>query len=146
MTTLSQAMDFIDHTNQHRSTNIDGSNVLEHYGKKGMRWGTRKGRTERGPGGERTRVKYTKPGHKLTDEQLQTRIKRLEMEKKYNDLRNPNKRGKKFVDNVLVGSGNEVAKKLLTNAALLAARKSLEKSGSKVDAELLTGMKREGKK
>jgi hypothetical protein len=123
----------------------EAENFLAHYGKKGMRWGVRKGRSSDRPAGERARVKYTKAGHKLTDEQLQTRIKRLEMEKKYNDLRNPNKRGKKFVDNVLVGSGNEVAKKLLSNAALLAVRTSLEKSGhAKANAELLTGMKRGG--
>jgi hypothetical protein len=111
-----------------------------------MKWGRRKQRAEAGASGDTPRGKYTRPGHKLTDEQLQQRIKRLEMEKKYNDLRNPNKRGKKFVDHVLVGSGQDVTKKLLTNAALLAVRASLEKDGKgKVDAELLTGMKRGGK-
>jgi len=140
---LSQATAFINHTkNQNQST----SDYLEHYGKKGMKWGRRKQRAEAGASGDTPRGKYTRPGHKLTDEQLQQRIKRLEMEKKYNDLRNPNKRGKKFVDHVLVGSGQDVTKKLLTNAALLAVRASLEKDGKgKVDAELLTGMKRGGK-
>jgi hypothetical protein len=133
-------MAFITHTNQNPSSSAD--EFLAHYGKKGMKWGVRKRSSDR-PGGERARVKYTKPGHKLSEEQLQKRIKRLEMEKKYNDLRNPNKRGKKFVDTVLVGSGNDTAKKLLSNAALLAVRAGLEKGGTdKTTAELLTGMKR----
>jgi hypothetical protein len=111
-----------------------------------MHWGVRKKRAADGAKGDTPRGKYTKPGHKLTDEQLQKRIKRLEMEKKYNDLRNPNKRGKRFIDNVLVGSGNDVAKRLLTNAGLLAVRMQMEKSGNAATreaAELLTGLKRE---
>ncbi len=138
-------MAFINHTDQNQSSNTNATEFLSHYGKKGMRWGVRRSRAADGAKGDGPRGKYTRPGHKLTDEQLQQRIKRLEMEKKYNDLRNPNKRGKKFIDHVLVGGTNDVVKKLLGNAALLAVRASLEKSGSKVDAELLTGMKREKK-
>lgn len=120
----------------------DGEAFIQHFGKKGMKWGVRKARTEK-QGGEDARVKYTKKASKLTDDELAKRVKRLEMEKKYDDLRNPNKRGKKFVDEVLFGSGNQVVKKLITNAALLGVRSQMEKKGKTPElAELLTGMKR----
>ena len=88
----------------------EAKEFIEHHGVKGMKWGSRKKRVSTvTPGTREHPVKFKKPAHSLTDEELQKRVKRLEMEKKYNDLKSPpNTRGKKFVDNVLLGSGNDI--------------------------------------
>ena len=70
---------------------------IEHFGVKGMRWGVRKD-----SGGQYTR--YSGGAKHLSDHELQTRLKRLEAEKRYRDL---NKRQAK--------SGEKFASKILTN-------------------------------
>ena len=68
---------------------------IEHYGVKGMHWGVRNPRNRVKTG--KTKTTYTKPGHKLSDEQLSKRIKRMEMEKRYKDLNQPDiHKGRKF--------------------------------------------------
>jgi hypothetical protein len=74
---------------------------LEHFGVKGMKWGVRKDSSSSRPTAK-TRYKAA-PKH-LTDAQLQERIKRMETEKRYNDL---NKR--------TVGTGEKLASDIITN-------------------------------
>lgn len=74
---------------------------LEHFGVKGMKWGVRKDSPTSRPTAK-TRYKAA-PKH-LTDAQLQERIKRMETEKRYNDL---NKR--------TVGTGEKIASDIITS-------------------------------
>ena len=64
------------------------SNVIDfidHHGVKGMHWGVRGGKgTPRAGKTERTR--FAKSPKRLTNAELEKRIKRMETEKRYNDL------------------------------------------------------------
>ena len=97
--------------------------VLSHYGKKGMKWGVRKASS----GGSSTqRTTFAKAPKKLSDIELGKRIKRMETEKKYNELnRKDVSNGKKLVTDVLASSGRRVATTVLTGASLLAIKTAL---------------------
>lgn len=117
--------------------------VLAHYGIKGMKWGVRRSPTQlgRGPKPRRAKLARERPKkatavkgrteeaakppkkklHELTDEELRTAISRLEMEKRYKELErsaNPPKtnEGKKFVENILKKSGENIATQFVTYA------------------------------
>ena len=95
---------------------------VEHHGVKGMKWGVRKKRSS-----STTRTKFTKPPRKLSDEQLQKRIKRMETEKKYNALNSGDKsRGRTFVEEVLSTSGKRLAKGLVFGVGVVATKRILE--------------------
>ena len=96
------------------------TNELMHHGIKGMKWGVRKDRGERSgrrrarrqPAEEakatlKKRKRATSDAERLSNQELQKRIKRMELEKKYTSL-TKNKR-----DGVLVKNGERVAKDLL---------------------------------
>jgi hypothetical protein len=91
---------------------------IEHYGVRGMRWGVRT-RSSGGSdvGSERTR--FGKAPKRLTSEELEARIKRMENEKKYNAL---NKRdvgpGQQAAKKVLNESGMKIVKNLITNTGM----------------------------
>jgi hypothetical protein len=114
---------------------------LEHFGVKGMRWGVRNKRkdTRRSMetadrsdatsanvvvGKERTRFK--KSPKRLTSVELADRIKRMEMEKRYNDL---NKRdisqGRAATTQILSGVGKTLATKALMAFGMYTLRKAL---------------------
>lgn len=96
---------------------------LSHFGKKGMRWGVRNVRNDKSG---MTRFK-DKAKH-LTDQELAERIKRLETEKKYNELNSKYVGvGRKNVNEVLTKVGQKSAIRLGSNAAIYATRKVIEK-------------------
>ena len=93
---------------------------LKHYGVKGMKWGVRKDRdggsnrrrSKRQPAEEakatlKKRKRATSAAERLSNQELQKRIQRLELEKKYTNL-TENKR-----EGILVKTGGRVAKDLL---------------------------------
>lgn len=120
---------------------------LAHYGVKGMRWGFRKssggvslGRRAKGPSSSdfkkaaaaKTKVKKSGGTHALENDELQSLIKRMNLEKQYSELSKRDKRkvvGAKFVGDVIGGVakgqatrlGNQVAQdqidKLIKKAA-----------------------------
>lgn len=120
---------------------------LIHYGVKGMRWGFRKssggvsvGRRAKGPSSAdfkraasaKSKVKKSGGTHALDNDELQSLIKRMNLEKQYADLSKRDKRkvvGAKFVGDILGGVaktqgqrlGNQVAQeqidKLIKRAA-----------------------------
>ena len=105
---------------------------LYHYGIKGMKWGVRrtaeqlghtiksvksvydshkaKKRAKKEAAKAKKRSKITNP-KKLTTEELNARIKRLQLEKDYNDLvkdTNRTRKGKNFVMDILESSGKNL--------------------------------------
>lgn len=140
-------------------------NVVEHHGVKGMRWGVRtkggvsKGRTVAGRQAQGrigatkkkdNRTHFEKSGKRLSDKELQDRIKRMELEKKYNEL---NQRqvsaGKKATHEILGKTGKTVATTVLTGAALIVVARALDKrfpgAGKEVTGKSVDFLKTAGK-
>lgn len=102
-------------------------NYLEHYGKKGMRWGTRKSKNK--VSGVRN---YQTS--KLSNQELKKVITRMELEQRYSEL---NKKGsvkgkgldatKKF----LAANGNTVAKVVVSSVATAAVAAFLKSPKAK---------------
>ena len=107
------------------------NNELYHYGVLGMKWGVRK---DRGGGVSKTgrrrkSVKERPPAHEdykkahskksvreMSDEELRSRINRLDMERRYKDLKPDTKnRGKRYI-NSIIKTGTTVA--TITGTAL----------------------------
>lgn len=75
-----------------------------------------------------------KPVKDMSDEELKQRIARLEMEKKYNQLRLESglvnsQRGKKFVSNILEKSGEELGTQVVKYFGAKAINKALGEEG-----------------
>lgn len=102
-----------------------GQEFLSHHGVKGMKWGVRK--RSGGKSSSTARTTFKKPPRKLSNEELQRRIKRMETERKYNSLNAGDKsKGRAFVEEVLSNSGRKVAKGVVTAAGFVAVKTLLE--------------------
>lgn len=100
-----------------------GKDFVEHFGVKGQKWGVRNARTS---SSGTARTKFSKAPNKLSSAELTKRIKRMETEKKYNQLnRKDVSDGKKFVTDVMTSVGRKVATTVLTGASLLAIKAAL---------------------
>lgn len=105
---------------------------LAHHGVKGMKWGVRrKGSGSSRPGGRTT---YQKPAARLSDAELNRRIKRMELEKRYADLNAPTStRGKKFTESFVEKQGHKLATTAVTAAIGLAVKSVMkEKNRRKI--------------
>lgn len=89
---------------------------LEHFGRKGMKWGVRKRRNEaerterfRPKTAKERKASLTKRAKKLSDDDLKTAIGRMELEKKYVDLsKGTASTGKKYSRDLMENSGKTV--------------------------------------
>jgi hypothetical protein len=127
----------------------DVEEFLEHYGVKGMKWGVRKADKTlgthtkwayKGTGKKKTKSKSgaSSSDHvkKLSDEELKAHIARLDLERRYSELSNPQNKAKankgaKLVDDILTQSGKKLGTTLLSGAGALAVAMVLEKKGVK---------------
>lgn len=117
-------------------TAVDETDVLEHHGIKGMKWGVRRTPEQLGhrpsarsslqsvyesPKGPRKRQAYTKRGYQLTDKELDRRINRLAKEKRYQDLQKEvnstqMSEGRRFMANVATTVGTAALSTVATYA------------------------------
>lgn len=128
---------------------------LAHYGKKGMKWGVRKGESNSSSGSAEKPA--PKPKAKdLSDDELKTHIARMKLEKEYNTLsaKQVNK-GRQIVGNLLLDVGKkqaadylnrEIAKALTkkvveetAKAATSAAAKGAAKAATSAASQVLVG-------
>lgn len=118
------------------------NNELMHYGVLGMKWGVRRARHTSGKksfpfkkkkakqSSEKEKTSKKKPLNKMTDEELQSAINRLELEKRYRDL-SPKQvsKGKKFVndfvDKAVVPAVTEASKNLARDYLMKIGKKKL---------------------
>lgn len=118
------------------------NNELMHYGVLGMKWGVRRARPTSGKksspfkkkkakqSSEKEKTSKKKPLNKMTDEELQSAINRLELEKRYRDL-SPKQvsKGKKFVndfvDKAVVPAVTEASKNLARDYLMKIGKKKL---------------------
>ena len=116
------------------------SNELEHHGVKGMRWGHRKTpvrssrQTSSSTNKSSNRSSKKTPSKKskiksMSDSEIQSRIKRLEMEKRLSTLSNEDRHpGTSFVKNALKDSGKQVLTTVGKNAMIGGLRYATDKS------------------
>lgn len=107
---------------------------IEHHGVKGMHWGVRKDRSGGVTVGTRKgkrateRTVFNKAPVKLTSSDLEKRIKRMETEKKYNDLNAKDvSKGEKLAHEIVTNVGRTVVTTVATGALLLAVRTAVNK-------------------
>ena len=102
-------------------------NFLEHYGTKGMKWGVRRSRGNRGG---RTRYKDTSTKN-LSDDEVQRRIRRMELEVRYNNLNKGQvSTGRDYATGILSNSGRAAAGAAVgTATSFLVARALKRKFG-----------------
>ena len=109
------------------------SDELEHHGVKGMRWGHRKRDVSSGKNGKTTKTTKTQI-KRMSDSEVQSRIKRLESEKKLSKLsKEDSNPTKQFIKSVMADSGKRVLTTVATNAMLGGVRYATDKSYSKKD-------------
>jgi hypothetical protein len=103
-------------------SNVD--DFLKHYGKQGMKWGSRKAKTS----GSRSKNKLAKPKAKdLSDEDLRKAVNRMQMERQYNVLvgnKTASSKGAAFAKSV----GGNVLKTTVTAVATQQVASALKKA------------------
>lgn len=87
------------------------NNELRHYGIKGMKWGVRRTPEQLGHKPKRTSKKQRRAEmSKMSDSELRSRINRIQMEKQYMQLTEPEVGpGKKFVKEVFLNAAKQTA-------------------------------------
>ena len=103
--------------------------VLKQYGIPGMKWGIRRATTrgstppsKRKPKSEGSSVE-TEGGHKrvrdMTDAELQSKIRRIQLERQFESLMQkpppPKSKGRELVESILYDTGRDLGKKALTH-------------------------------
>jgi len=121
----------------------DSDKFLEHYGIRGMQWGVRKSEGGGSSGGSATtpkkptvpktnsreRTRYKTAPKKLTSEELQRRITRLEREKRYNDLNTRDLLpGEKAAKDILAQNGKQILATVAVGAGVFVVKKAIDKA------------------
>ena len=115
---------------------------FEHHGIRGMKWGVRK-RGGTTPSRKATRTVYGKHPKNLTSAELDRRIKRMEAEKKYNQLNSRDiTKGHQLASEILTNSGRTVLTTVVTGALLLGVKSAVEK---KLGPEVAKAIVKRGK-
>jgi hypothetical protein len=113
---------------------------IDHHGVKGQKWGVRRNRKGAARGTART--VYSKSPKNLTNAELERRIKRMDTEKKYNDL---NKRdiskGHQLATEILTNSGRTIATTALAGAGLFVIKAAIKKKFGPEAASMVTKRK-----
>lgn len=133
MTTEAEVLEFIKQAKTNgtvkASTLHDAlSQVIEHFGVKGQKWGVR--RKSRSGGGKPSGPDISK----LSDHELRTVVSRMQLEKQYNDLAKANNKG-------LGAEGSAFAKSLMREVGKEHAKKVIIKSVGALGTALFVAKK-----
>lgn len=102
---------------------MNKEDYLQHYGVLGMKWGRRKQKQSSGSGESKRKQKASRTKtsrrvniKKLSDEELQKKIRRLQMEKQYRDLkRDEVSEGRKIAGRILSSTTSRLGSDVLYN-------------------------------
>jgi hypothetical protein len=129
-----------------------GEEYLQHYGIPGMKWGVRRTRKALAKARTEARVKavnkegrtaYKSSGRKLTEAELNKRIQRMELEKKYNQLNSRTvKEGEAMARRIVSGIGEKTVKTIGTGLLFYAGKKVVEKKFGKEVAAAIPSLKK----
>lgn len=118
---------------------MESETYLAHYGVLGMKWGVRKDQSS-GSGRpkkkklskkEAARIKKAKI-RKMSDKELEHRVRRLELEKKYSNLTKEEvSEGRRFVNKFIMDNGSKMLSGAVTIVGAEVARRVLRKAGVK---------------
>jgi hypothetical protein len=109
-----------------KETNSLAQSELTHHGVKGQKWGVRN--LLRKKKANQNKTMFQKAPTRLSDAELNSRIKRLELEKRYNELNKPTKSaGKAYTHSLLENSGRTVTGAIVGGAAGFFVKKYLTK-------------------
>ena len=104
---------------------------IEHYGKKGMKWGVRN-RTKAEERARAQRFKASKNRRRISDDELNNLISRLEREKKLKNLVEEDlSPGKKVAKTIFSDSGQKVARTVVAGAGIYAVKKVIDQKFGK---------------
>lgn len=97
---------------------------LDHHGIKGMRWGVRRKSRQNDEAKARSTRSKAK---RLTDDELNNAVKRLELEKRYIDLNSKTSHaGKQYAQSILDSAGKTVAATIVGTSAAFFVKKALK--------------------
>lgn len=104
---------------------FDVENSLSHYGKKGMKWGIRRSKSNSTKVGRR---KYD--ARKLSNSDLRKVVARMELEQKYTQLNDKNFRktgqGKKFTEDLIKAARSKAAVAVIAGASAFAVGQAMK--------------------
>lgn len=111
--------------------------VLAHHGIKGMKWGFRRRTSSKlSASSQKASGQWTKSSKRLTNEELQSRIRRLELEQRYSQLSQTNgqrlrAKGKQAVENAVFSTAQKALSKTAETAFTKATGISLKSDKKK---------------
>lgn len=91
---------------------LNAENILKHYGILGQKWGVRRKSPSGPPSQDHSTASSLakKKPHELSNDELNTVLKRIRLEKEYNELTSSHKgAGQKWVESILSKSSKKVA-------------------------------------
>lgn len=107
------------------------SNKLMHYGVLGMKWGRRRGRSSSSSADHKTASRLKKKKlSEMSNDELKKLTQRMQLEKQYKSLKSESSSAniaKKWLGNVMMEAGKEVAKSYVSKALGKGAEKLIAK-------------------
>lgn len=116
-----------------KQSSLRDDDILEHFGAKGMKWGTRKpgtGNPSKRTKGSGAKGKPKVDTSKMSHDELQKVVNRMKLDQQYAELSAPKKtKGKKYAQSILEGSGKTAAAAVVSTVVGIGIGKAFKSKG-----------------